>query len=119
MTMTKVLTINLGTSMKNTLSMMSKLCQIDAIFLRFQLFGMLPFLAIVDVEGIIVATDNGQFARIIEIEGSNGSFRIVGFEPLAWTRQFRDFCRVFLGITRTLAGTKVLMISLTFWLGGA
>jgi len=51
--------------------MMRESCQIDAVFLRLELLELCPILAIVDLKCLVVARNNAEFARVVEVEGSH------------------------------------------------
>jgi hypothetical protein len=40
---------------------------VDAILLRLKLFSMLSLFAIVDLERMVAASDDGKFARVVEV----------------------------------------------------
>lgn len=42
-----------------------------AILLRLQLFGVLSFFAVVDLEGVVVACYDGKLACVVEVEGGD------------------------------------------------
>ena len=49
-----VLTIAFRAGVDDALRMMCETREVDTVFLAFQLLGMFPFLAVVDLEGVIV-----------------------------------------------------------------
>lgn len=53
-----------------------------AIFLRLELFCVLALFAVVDLEGIIVASYNGELACVVEVERSDGGARASRLEAL-------------------------------------
>jgi hypothetical protein len=42
-----------------------------AVLLALELLCVLAFFAVVDLEGIVVARDNCQFARVVKVEGGD------------------------------------------------
>jgi hypothetical protein len=78
-----LLTVNFGACVDDTLGMMRKSGKVDTVLVALQFFGVLAFAAVVHLQRIIVACHNGKFARVVEIEGGDGSFGIVWPEQLA------------------------------------
>jgi hypothetical protein len=48
--------------------MVAEAREVDAVFLRLQLFGVLAFFTVVDLEGIVVARYDCEFAAVVEVE---------------------------------------------------
>lgn len=61
--------VDLGTRADDALGMVAEARQMYAVLLALELLGVLAFFAVVDLEGIVVACDNGQFARVVKVEG--------------------------------------------------
>ncbi len=51
--------VHLGTRVDDALRMVTEARKMDAVFLTLKLFGVLAFLAVVDLERVVVARDNG------------------------------------------------------------
>lgn len=47
--------VNFCTRVDDALRMVGEACEMDAIFLTLEFFRMFPFLAVVDLEGVVVA----------------------------------------------------------------
>lgn len=43
-----------------------------AILLRLELFGVLAFFAVVNLEGVVVSRYNRKLASVVEVKGGNG-----------------------------------------------
>lgn len=61
--------VDLGTGIYNALRMVAEACKVDAVFLRLELFCVLAFFAVVNLERVVVAGYDGKFARVVEVEG--------------------------------------------------
>ena len=81
--------------------------EVDAVLLRLQLLGMLAFLAIVDLQGLVVLRDEAELAGVVEVQrgdivgalaggGTEALPQRTGFSRDAWQRRRR----------RTLVGAK-------------
>src|SRR5690242_3745134 len=53
-----------------------------AILLRLELFRMLSFFAVVDLEGVVVAGHNGKLACVVEVERGDRGARTTRLETL-------------------------------------
>jgi hypothetical protein len=66
--------VDLCAGVDDALGMVGEARQMDAILLRLELFRVLALLAVVDLEGVVVACDNGKLARVVEVErGDRGA----------------------------------------------
>lgn len=61
--------VNLGTRIYDALRMVREARQMYAILLALQFFCVLALLAVVDLDGFVVACYNGKLSRVVEIEG--------------------------------------------------
>ena len=77
---------------------------------------MLALFAVVDLEGVIVACDNGKLARVVEVERGDGGARAARLELLEPLLLHCDWHRHTLKLT--LNGRKLDMTSLVFCVGG-
>jgi hypothetical protein len=48
------------------------------------------FFAVVDLESVVVARDNSEFARVVEVERGNGGACTTRLEALNWLLAHRD-----------------------------
>jgi hypothetical protein len=76
------LTVNLGAGMQDTLGMVSEARKMTAILLALQLLCMFAFLAVVNLQSIIIAAHNSKLPGIVKVNGSHVRSRFVRFEPL-------------------------------------
>jgi hypothetical protein len=112
---TLIHTVDLGAGVYDCLGMVGEFGQMDAVFLRLQLFRMFPLLAVVHLESIVIAGDDGELARVVEVERRYR--RVVSFRSESLLHVSSGLAVGF-GIRLTRHGLKVAMTSLTFWLGG-
>jgi hypothetical protein len=64
--------IDFGAGVDDALGMVGEARQVDAILLRLELLRVLALFAVVDLEGVVVACDNGKLARVVEVERGDG-----------------------------------------------
>jgi hypothetical protein len=64
----KCLTVNFRAGVDDALCVVREAREMHAILLTLQLFGMLPLLAVIDLEGVIVAGYDGEFACVVKVE---------------------------------------------------
>ena len=62
------LTVDFRAGVDDALCVVREAREMHAILLALQLFGMLPLLTVINLEGIIVAGYDGKFACIIKIK---------------------------------------------------
>ena len=74
--------IDLGACIDDTLRMVREARQVHAILCAPQLLCVLAFLAVVDLERVVVAGNDGKFARVVEVERRDGGAGVGGLEPL-------------------------------------
>ena len=108
--------VDLCAGVDDALGMVGEARQMDAILLRLELFGVLALFAVVDLEGVVVACDNGKLARVVEVERGDGGARAARLELLEPLLLHCDWHRHALKLT--LAGRKLDMTSLVFCVGG-
>jgi hypothetical protein len=63
--------VDLCARVDDALRMVTKARKMYAVLLALELLCMLAFFAVVDLEGIVVARDNCQFARVVKVEGGD------------------------------------------------
>lgn len=63
--------VDLSTRVDNALRVMGEPCKMNAILLTPKLLCVFSFLAVVDLERVVVACDNGKLACIVEVERGN------------------------------------------------
>ena len=64
----RCLTIDFRARVDDALSVVREAREMHAILLALQLFGVLPLFAVIDLEGVIVAGYDGQFACVVKVE---------------------------------------------------
>jgi len=64
--------VDFCTRVDDALRMVGEARKMYAIFLTLQLFCVLSFLAVVDLEGVVVARYYGKLACVIEVERCDG-----------------------------------------------
>lgn len=64
-------TVDLGAGIYNALCMMGESRKMHAVLLTLQLLCMLPLLAIVYLERLVVAGYDGQFTSVVKVERSH------------------------------------------------
>jgi hypothetical protein len=73
----------------DALRVMREAREVDAVLLALELLRMLAFPTIVDLESAVIACNDGEFARVIEVERRYGRLAVGRFEALS-TRQSCD-----------------------------
>jgi hypothetical protein len=63
--------VDLCTRVDDALRMVREAREMYAILLTLQLLCVLAFLAVVDLEGVVVACYDGKLARVVEVEGGD------------------------------------------------
>ena len=61
--------VHLCRGVDDALRMVAEAREVDAVFLALELFGVFAFFAVVDLERVVVARDDCEFARVVEVEG--------------------------------------------------
>ena len=61
-------TVDFGAGVDDALRVVREASKMHAVLLTLQLLCVLPFLAIVDLERVVVACYDGELARVIEVE---------------------------------------------------
>lgn len=78
----RCLTVDFRARVDDALSVVREAREMHAILLALQLFGVLPLFAVIDLEGVIVAGYDGQFACVVKVERRHRSLGIIGSEAL-------------------------------------
>jgi hypothetical protein len=68
--------------MQDALGVVSEACQMAAILLALQLLCMFAFLAVVNLQGIVIAAHDSKLPGIVKVNGSHVRSRFIWFEPL-------------------------------------
>jgi hypothetical protein len=109
--------VDFCTCINDALRMVGESRKMDAILLTLEFLCVLAFLAVVDLERVVVACYNREFARVVKVEGGDRRrARTRGLEALdrvstsSWSEE-EPF-----GLT--LEGRKLAMTSPTFCVGG-
>lgn len=74
--------VNLCAGIDDALGVVTKARKVDAVLLALELFCMLAFFAVVDLQCVVVAGYNGEFARVVKVERGNGGAVAAGLEAL-------------------------------------
>lgn len=88
----------------------------DTVLLALKLLRMLAFLAVVDLERVIVACHNGKLARVVKVQRGDRRGRTGGLEALRRREQLSGRSRG--GGELTREGRKLAMTSLTLCVCG-
>lgn len=109
--------VDFRTRIDNALRMVGEARKVHAILLALELLGMLAFLAVVNLECVVVACYNSELPRVIKVErGNRCRPRARSFESLNVVSIKRRSTESSNGLT--LEGRKLAMTSLTFCIGG-
>lgn len=115
--------VHLGACVYDALGMMREAREVNAVLLALELLCMPALLAVVYLERIVIAGNDGKLARIVEVEGRDGRAGVGAFEALDGTVSFylvgeekleARSSKLQGGEGRTREGRKVVMTSLTF-----
>ena len=74
--------VDLCAGVDDTLGVVAEARKVDAVLLALELFCMLAFFAVVDLQCVVVAGYNGEFARVVKVERGNGRAVATGLEAL-------------------------------------